>query len=803
MTTDVYNPPAPKIVTGVGPYPFSFEFEAAAEIAVFVFDGVAMVALDAEVFMVSPEGGGQGGEVQLTADAATIWDQQELFIRRRTEVVQDWSNGFNPRELPLRVSLDRIARGVQELREGLERSVTVYSGSVGALVPASGRALIWSEDELALVPGPNAEEIASAQGHAVAAKDAADRVDLGALDEAVELSQQSSEQAGQSASASATAQGLSEAARGASEAAQGLSEVAQGLSEVARDEALVAAANAQSSARTLVDWASLVALTGSVDGEGAEVLDSDGGTHLAASATGYDGAAVNNAGRYSWIAAWGRWERIGDTGLTQKADKTVTGTMARVYEDGRWARAGVDRAVIGSDRKTIETKKDDVIEYPGAVNVKGRLNGIYFLGRDGRWDRCGRGVAVIGSDRKLISAILPEPEYSPRFDRCGQAYAMVGSNRRALEKEAPIEVSQPATFAAYIADDAGAQAVFLENRETGQRARVSEAGSNCSNLFLDGLGNAVWTSTDNSKGAPGTQYFSELSADGAEHAYRPVRELACWGDSLTAQNWMAYLASAGLSITSHNFGKSADTSTAIASRMGALENLYQVEGGAIPATTDPVNLVRVGDGDPLSKFGGLDNDVTGWLAGVWGTLTLTAGDVTFSRMSAGDAVSVDVARFDWGQSPTGDTDGTDPAAVIGYANDCVQVFFMGRNNARSIEIIQNHFRAMVNSIASYTKRFVIIPYLPSRGEPAASGEGATRQLLVDSLAAEWPDNTLDLLPAMLAAYDPGDPQDVIDVGNGVPPSTLMQSDGLHPNENGKAVEAQAFVDFVNEKGTLL
>jgi hypothetical protein len=61
-------------------------------------------------------------------------------------------------------------------------------------------------------------------------------------------------------------------------------------------------------------WADLSAITGSTDAAGAEVPLSDTGTHAQATATGYDGETVDNAGRYSWSAAWSRWVRIGEYG---------------------------------------------------------------------------------------------------------------------------------------------------------------------------------------------------------------------------------------------------------------------------------------------------------------------------------------------------------------------------------------------------------------------------------------------------------------------------------------------------------
>ncbi|WP_121064748.1 hypothetical protein [Chachezhania antarctica] len=61
-------------------------------------------------------------------------------------------------------------------------------------------------------------------------------------------------------------------------------------------------------------WTDLLTLTPTEDGKGGEVLLDDAGTHSDATATGYDGATVPNAGRYAWVEAWGRWQHIGDGG---------------------------------------------------------------------------------------------------------------------------------------------------------------------------------------------------------------------------------------------------------------------------------------------------------------------------------------------------------------------------------------------------------------------------------------------------------------------------------------------------------
>ena len=100
-------------------------------------------------------------------------------------------------------------------------------------------------------------------------------------------------------------------------------------------------------ARTAATWSDLLAETGDFDGQGGEVLDADVGTHDAASATGYDGSSVANAGRYAWNDAWARWVRIGDTGLAAKADVTALDAeaIARAAGDAALA-AGLEKLTI-------------------------------------------------------------------------------------------------------------------------------------------------------------------------------------------------------------------------------------------------------------------------------------------------------------------------------------------------------------------------------------------------------------------------------------------------------------------------
>ncbi|WP_425099127.1 phage head spike fiber domain-containing protein [Tropicibacter sp. S64] len=146
---------------------------------------------------------------------------------------------------------------------------------------------------------------------------------------------------------------------------QAISDLAQQLvntgpvaQAIGRVEGLVTAGNL--SAET---WAQLQTFTPADDGAGGEVLDSDTGTHLAASATGYDGASVANAGRYRWNATWSRWVRIGGTGIAGRLSASanlsdvanpvtalanIGGVSQGDFNDGRYAATIIARGQLAA-----------------------------------------------------------------------------------------------------------------------------------------------------------------------------------------------------------------------------------------------------------------------------------------------------------------------------------------------------------------------------------------------------------------------------------------------------------------------
>ncbi|WP_295450073.1 hypothetical protein [uncultured Pseudophaeobacter sp.] len=132
-------------------------------------------------------------------------------------------------------------------------------------------------------------------------------------------------------------------------------------------------------------WSDLLTAVGGGDGQGGEVLDSDGGTHLAASETGYDGASVDNSGRYSWNDAWGRWVRIGNTGLSGRLDVTELRTVGSIF----CSVGGTEDAIeLGNDNLTgfsegTRLRFRAVSDNSGAVTIS--LNGGGSFGLITMW----------------------------------------------------------------------------------------------------------------------------------------------------------------------------------------------------------------------------------------------------------------------------------------------------------------------------------------------------------------------------------------------------------------------------------
>lgn len=123
-------------------------------------------------------------------------------------------------------------------------------------------------------------------------------------------------------------------------------------------------------------------MTGSYAGQGAEVLDTDAGTHTDPVA----GGTVSNGGRYSWSTSPAGWRRIGDTGLTGKLARSANLTDLTDYATAKDAIGvtALDIRAVGSDRTLrilpIASAGAQDVELGRSGNVTG-LNVAYAQAR--------------------------------------------------------------------------------------------------------------------------------------------------------------------------------------------------------------------------------------------------------------------------------------------------------------------------------------------------------------------------------------------------------------------------------------
>ena len=120
----------------------------------------------------------------------------------------------------------------------------------------------------------------------------------------------------------------------------------------------------------------------------------------------------------------------------------VSGRKARVKEDGRWTRSGVEYAETGADRRPIlhhlggRRIYDLPVEAGGEFSgeFQGTVNGAGTVDDPARWARAGAEAMVIGANRRAIPAVsyLRQIDSPARWARSGHRALLIGRNRRVV-----------------------------------------------------------------------------------------------------------------------------------------------------------------------------------------------------------------------------------------------------------------------------------------------------------------------------------------------------------------------------------
>lgn len=278
---------------------------------------------------------------------------------------------------------------------------------------------------------------------------------------------------------------------------------------------------------------------------------------------------------------------------------------------------------------------------------------------------------------------------------------------------------------------------------------------------------------------------ASAEADGTWARY-DRNQVVAWGDSMTmgygAKVSYPMAASQMLNAEVKNMGIGGQTSTAIASRQGALPIELGPKKGLIPpfGSVDIITRAIVGvDGvGPLTKGG--RQEISGKLGGVSGILRRSPDDIyTFTRIGSGPAVPcMPACAF----VPTETYDNR------------TQWIWAGRNGVAGRRTIYEDIAAMVERAPE--GRFLVAGFTTSSEQTPSSVQnllGAN-----EKLRALYGDKYVDLMAVLMVAGD-GSEGDAEDLAQGFVPRSL-RVDSVHLTNAGYALVAKAFVEAHKANG---
>lgn len=244
--------------------------------------------------------------------------------------------------------------------------------------------------------------------------------------------------------------------------------------------------------------------------------------------------------------------------------------------------------------------------------------------------------------------------------------------------------------------------------------------------------------------------------------------LTMWGDSLTAAGGVATRLGVLTGATVQNRGVSGQSASQIASRQGGIPSLMTVTSDTIPASGPVAITARTVS--VLSETGLPARSITGWLAGVHGTLSNTAGTMnyTFTRDGSGAATPC----------PAGTPFITDHGRD---ARRTTQIIWAGRNNPETGVV--NEDLAMARHLSPALKKFIVVSATTASDETNGTPKHTLITGINTQLAWQFGDRYVDLrrwlidngLAAVGIAPTAADTTAI--AGDTIPPS--LTSDGVH------------------------
>jgi len=368
-------------------------------------------------------------------------------------------------------------------------------------------------------------------------------------------------------------------------------------------------------------------------------------------------------------------------------------------------------------------------------------------------------------------------------------------------------------------DGAGVYQVFVYDTDTKTQVQVTTGSSNETAPRADANDRIVWNS-DRNDNAPGGLFYAALP-DLKPHAYIARKKIVGWGHSFINNGKFLNRLNQLSGIPTYNFGLSGQTSDAIASRQGGSPTYYAPVGGFIPSS-GPVTLSPPVPG-PCRSLAAPVNLLCR-LSGVDGTFVWDGTNATFTRTSAGDAVSVaqPTPLYVYPVTTAAVSGGIPIGTLYEPHDECINIFWIGRNNLRETELIFDNIVSMVEYIKNIGKKIVILADFNSSSEPVGS-EGYKNMLIINELIKNrYPNyyceiNGIDIRQNFINHHNPASSDDVSDIELGLTPRSLRY-DNLHPSQQisgsggsltpdlaleiGANVNAEFVYQFITSKGWL-
>lgn len=332
-------------------------------------------------------------------------------------------------------------------------------------------------------------------------------------------------------------------------------------------------------------------------------------------------------------------------------------------------------------------------------------------------------------------------------------------------------------------DGSGISQIYVINQEDGTQTQVTSGATNETNPRPEALDRIVWQS-DVADAPPGKLFYARLP-DFTPHAYIARKKIVGWGHSFINNGAFLRQLYNLTGVPTYNFGLAGQTSDAIASRQGGDPTYYMPVGGVIPASGS-VNLTPAVPGPCRSLASAVTLDCN--LAGVDGTFTWDGTNAIFTRSADGDEVSVSVLTKLYVYPITRvNVTGSIPAGTLYEDHDeCINLFWLGRNNLSETDLIMQNLDGMVNYLKPLGQKFLILAEFNNSSETTGTTGFLNMQKINQRYQDKYPDyycavDGVDILQNFINHANPASEGDMEDVANGVTPRSLRY-DSLHPSQ---------------------